>query len=117
MNASVILIRCPKRNALFGARIQQMSDGDWWRTWTFPIDETRAKNEKYDLEDIKGSLYCTDEYPGCPYCGSVGFVQCDECGKLSCWNGESVIICPWCGNKMDNIVDSGEKFNVSGGAM
>ena len=79
MNASVVLIRCPRNKGVFGARTQQMNDGDWWRTWAFAIDENRAKREGYDLEKVKGNLYCTDEYPGCPYCGTKSFVQCNKC--------------------------------------
>lgn len=115
MKASVILIRCPKSKAVFGARTQQMSDGDWWRTWAFAIDENRARREGYDQEPVKGNLYCTDEYPGCPYCETKSFVQCNKCGKLNCWNGETVLDCQWCENHMDNIVEATDKFIVSGG--
>ena len=83
MKASVILIRCSRNKSVFGARTQQMNDDDWWRTWAFAIDEDRAKREGYDLETVKGNLYCTDEYPGCPYCGTKSFVQCNKCGKLT----------------------------------
>ena len=52
MNASVILIRCPKNKSVFGARTQQMNDSDWWRTWAFAIDENRAKRVGYDQETV-----------------------------------------------------------------
>lgn len=115
MKASVILIRCSRNKSVFGARTQQMNDDDWWRTWAFAIDEDRANREGYDLETVKGNLYCTDEYPGCPYCGTKSFVQCNKCGKLTCWNGETILDCQWCGNHMDNIVEASDKFTVSGG--
>ena len=115
MEASVILMRCAKNHSLYGVRIQKMEDGDWWRTWTFPVDEKRAKKEGYDQEKIRGNFYSTEDFPGCPYCKSKSFVKCNKCYKLACWNGEAVIDCPWCGIHMENIVPATEKFDVSGG--
>ena len=115
MEASVILTKCSKNNGIYGVRIQKMEDGDWWRTWSFPVSENRAKAEGYDQEKIRGNLYCTEHFPGCPYCGTKNFVQCNKCGRLSCWHGEKAMRCSWCGNNMDNIVVATDKFNVSGG--
>ena len=117
MEAVVILGKCPKSNQLYGMRTQKMSDGDWWRTWVFPIDEARAKHEGYDQTQVMGHLYHTEEYRGCPYCGVKYFLQCSKCRKLSCYNGEKKATCPWCGNKMDNLSWSSEPvvFTVTGG--
>lgn len=115
MEAVVITGKCAKRSLMYGMRIQKMSDGDWWRTWAFPIDEKRAHNEGYDVTPVQGNLFHTEEYPGCPYCKATSFVQCNKCRKLTCWNGEIKLLCQWCGNNMDNIVTATEKFNVSGG--
>lgn len=117
MEATVILSKCPKQKLMYGIRTQKMNDGDWWRTWAFPIDERRAKKEGYDITRIQGSLYHTEGYLGCPYCGTKSFVQCNKCQKISCWNGEIRLNCEWCGNDMDNIVSTTEKvtFNLSGG--
>jgi len=94
MEAAVIIAKCPKRSLIYGIRIQKMNDGDWWRTWTLSIDERKAHNEGYDATEVQGNLYCTEEYPGCPYCGTRNFVQCNKCRKISCWNGESRLTCP-----------------------
>lgn len=115
MEAAVIVARCKKRNQMYGIRTQKMSDGDWWRTWAFSLDEKRAYNEGYDVTKVQGNLYYTEEYPGCPYCGTKSFVQCNICRKLSCYNNEVRMNCLWCGNDMDNIITVTEKFNVSGG--
>ena len=115
MEANVVLVRCNKNRKIYGTRIQKMSDGDWWRTWSFPVDEKRAKNEGYDQQNIQGNLFATEEFPGCPYCGTKSFVQCNKCRKLSCWNGEKVLKCEWCGNNMNNITAATDKFSVSGG--
>ena len=115
MEASVFLTKCSKDGAVFGTRIQKMEDDDWWRTWAFPIDDKRAAKEKYTNTEIKGNLYALKSFPGCPYCGTKGFVQCGRCHKITCWNNEESLLCGWCGNNMTNIVTKTEKFNVSGG--
>ena len=115
MEAAIILAKCYKKNQAYGIRTEKMSDGDWWRTWAFPMDVRRAQKEGYDVTKVQGNLYETEEYPGCPYCGTKSFVQCGKCLKISCWNGETSLKCPWCGNDMDNIISTTEKFDVSGG--
>jgi len=115
MNATVILAKCTLNKQLYGIRTQQMSDGDWYRTWAFPVSDALAHSEKYDQNSIKGTLNYLEEYPGCPYCNTKGFVQCGKCKKISCWNGENSIICPWCNTRMNSICIVTEKFKLSGG--
>jgi len=114
MEANIVLFMCSKAKQAFGVRVQKMNDGDWWRTWAFKIKPQHAKSEGYDKTPVQGNLNPTEEYPGCPHCGSHGFVQCGTCKKISCWNGETSMVCPWCGTNMDNIVTATEKFNVTG---
>ena len=66
MDAAVILAKCYKTKKMYGMRSQKMNDGDWWRTWAFPIDEKRAHGEGYDTTIVQGNMYHTEEYPGCP---------------------------------------------------
>lgn len=115
MDVNIIIIKCTKTKNAFGARIQKMKDGDWWRTWAFMIKPKQAKNEGYDNTQVQGNLNATDEYPGCPHCGTNGFVQCGKCKRISCWNGETSLVCPWCGNQMDSIVSATEKFDITSG--
>lgn len=115
MEASILLVKCPNNRKTFGVRIQKMNDGDWWRTWAFKLNETQAKSEGYDRTQAVGNLYSTEDYPGCPYCGTDGFVQCHNCHKISCWHGESSLKCAWCGETMNNIVSATEKFTVDSG--
>lgn len=115
MEASVILAKCSKNRGMYGVRIQRMEDGDWWRTWAFPIEERRARNEGYGCEAVRGNLRATGDYPGCPYCGSKGFVQCNTCHKITCWEGEHSKDCQWCGTRMENITPASDPFTVSGG--
>ena len=114
MEAAVLVAKCPKHKLLYGIRTQKMNDGDWWRTWAFPIDEKRARREGYDQTIVQGSLNCTEDYPGCPYCKKTGFYECGSCHKIVCYSGESQVVCPWCGSLCENFIDT-DSFNFSGG--
>ena len=110
MAASVILAKCVKTGRTYGIRVEKR-ENDWVRTWAFAIDEAKAKREGFDKNKIKGSLDATPEYPGCPFCGTNGFIQCGfPCDKLSCYDGgktegKSVTLfrCPWCGKTAKEI--------------
>lgn len=114
MEANILLFKCSKAKRIYGVRVQKMKDGDWWRTWAFKISPKQAQHEGYDRTPVQGNLNATEEYPGCPYCGANNFVQCGNCQKISCWNGETQLTCPWCGTIMNNIVVATDKFNVTG---
>lgn len=35
----------------------------------------------------------------CPHCGKTGYVKCNTCGHISCWNpNEKMFTCGYCGN-------------------
>ena len=112
MEAAVIFAKCRKRNGIYGMRVQKMEDGDWWRTWAFPVEERKAYEKELPATSLHGNLYNTKQYPGCPYCGTINLVQCNKCGKFTCWNGENHLTCPWCDNEMGNLVIS--EVSVSG---
>jgi hypothetical protein len=116
LNAKVIMAKCSKTKKAFGIRIEQRGH-DWVRTWAFKIDEGAAKREGFDANTVSGSMNADAGYPGCPFCGSQGFIQCG-CGKTSCDGGavkhdKSVrVTCPWCGNSGELV--QAESFDVSG---
>lgn len=110
MEANVILIKCGQAKKTFGVRIQKMKDGDWARTWAFRINDTQAQSEGYDKNQIQGSLYATEEYPGCPYCKTDYFVQCSHCNKISCYSGGEIATCAWCGRTLS--VSAAESFTI-----
>jgi len=113
LTATVVLARCTKSKKLYGMRVEKRGN-DWVRTWAFPIDEQKAKHEGFEANKVSGSMNAVDDYPGCPYCGQSGFVQCGGCDKISCWSNESnKFTCPWCGNSGE--VQKAENFNVKGG--
>lgn len=118
VTAKVILAKCAYIHShtdnLFGIRVQKFGS-DWMRTWAFKIDASRAHNEGYDKESVKGTFNATESYNGCPYCNSYGFVEC-PCGKISCYKPEKkkkIRACPWCGESYGIVeVDS---FDLQGG--
>lgn len=113
MEAKVVMMKCKDCKKAFGARIERREEG-WVFNWAFPIDESIAEKEGFDSEIIEGNVYLDEEYPGCPHCGSKGFVQC-TCGKLTCWEGEIISKCAWCGKKAK--VGVAEKFRISSGGF
>ena len=50
----------------------------------------------------------------CPYCGSMGWVSCGGCKKLTCWgSGDRYFTCEWCGNSGE--VRESDTFDLQGG--
>jgi hypothetical protein len=117
MEAMVILCKCSKQHT-FGIRVEKRQN-DWYRTWAFKIDEKRIKREGFGKVVIKGSMTNDEGYPGCPYCGSHGFFQCD-CGKINCFNGNETedkwkVTCNWCGKPL--TVVRAATFEMKGGGV
>lgn len=110
--ATVICAKCNRTGKLFGIRTEKKSSG-WMFTWAFPLSQESAANEGYDKTIINDSIGTDSTYPGCPYCKTKRFIQC-ECGKIMCYDGESPqITCKFCG--MTGTVTSGPWSAVSGG--
>ena len=62
---------------------------------------------------ISGRVDLDPEYPGCPYCGTRGWVLCGTCGKLMCWDDDESFKCLWCG--ATGTVTAAETFDLTGG--
>jgi hypothetical protein len=118
VNAKVVLCKCSRTKGVFGIRLEER-DGDWLRTWAFKIDERKAKREGFEANTVTGSMNADAGYPGCPYCGGQGFIQCG-CGKTSCdggvfkYDSNTKFTCPWCGNSGELV--NVNSFDVSGGS-
>lgn len=39
MKAAVILQKCTYTRKTFGIRVQELQDGEWYKTWVFPLNE------------------------------------------------------------------------------
>lgn len=114
INAQVLLARCKKSKQLYGITIEQVSGNAWEMKYSYFIDEVRAKSEGFDKSIITADCYAADIYPGCPNCGSTGYVKCSYCGKLTCWENEGSLRCSWCGKQMNNIAYRGA-MDISAG--
>lgn len=111
--ATVITPKCPySGNKVYGIRIEKRNV-DWVRTWSFPMREDVAKRENFSSQMNLTNFTSDSGYPGCPYCSSNGFIQCGKCKKISCWKGENISECAWCGNK--GQTEAGEWDPVSAG--
>jgi len=112
--ATVVLAKCGKTHRTYGIRIERRTDNVWYCTWAFPITETGASNEGYGSTMISGRVDTDPEYPGCPYCGSMGWVSCGGCKKLTCWGSDDrYFTCEWCGNSGE--VREADTFDLQGG--
>ena len=95
--ARIALCKCSEGGRIFGVRFERHGDG-WMATWAFPIKKDGfAEREHYDSTRLTGTISWDPGYPGCPYCGSKGFIVC-SCGALSCNDGRrKTFACGWCG--------------------
>jgi hypothetical protein len=112
VKANVILAKCRTEKQLYGMRVQEVG-GDWVRTWAFPIREELAVQEGFDKVSLQGSFGVTEDYPGCPYCGTKMFFVCGACGKLNCYHGEKITKCLWCMRSAET--ESKDTLDVTGG--
>ena len=97
--AVIVLCKCPKTHRSYGIRAESLGKDHWSFTWAFPMREDAAHHEGYDKTSIKGRIESSEEYPGCPFCGTDHFVVC-ECGHMNCnylVNGK--FRCEWCGRQ------------------
>ncbi len=116
MEASVIVMKCTQTKHLFGVRIQKMEDGDWYRTWAFKLNETRAAREGYNKNKISGGLSELEGFPGCPYCGRKNFYICGYCKQVACTDyGAEKEVCPSCGESLSLTV--ADRFDVGTGTF
>lgn len=102
-NVVIVIAKCSHNKKCFGILFEEKSQNKWVGDWSFPIEETSAKNEGYDRVEIKGEIFLDSNYPGCPrcpHCNAKSFFNC-SCCKVACWNGEDrTVTCPSCGRTM-----------------
>ena len=113
LEANVVVARCKRTKKMYGIRVEKRTDWTWYCTWAFPISEKGASNEGYGTTMISGKVDLDAEYPGCPYCGTIGWVSCGKCGKLTCWENDENFECSWCG--ATGVVTVSETFDLTGG--
>lgn len=112
-DATVVLCRCHKSGSLYGIRAERIEKDTWSFTWSFKLKENYAKREGYENNSVSGKIVHDSDFPGCPYCGSMSWFQCNVCGKLTCIQPEiKYVQCSWCGDSGECQV--AESFDISG---
>ena len=114
--AKIALCMCKEGKRPFGVRFEQY-ENEWKATWAFEIKKEGSEHrEKYDKTSLKGKIRWDDDYPGCPYCGSRGFVICCDCGGLNCniHSSDETFTCGWCGETGILSEYQGDGFNAGG---
>jgi hypothetical protein len=112
--ANIALCKCKEGHKAFGVRFEEY-ENEWKATWAFVIKKEGAEErENYNKTKLKGLIRLDKDYPGCPYCGSRGFVICGECGGLNCniHGGEEQFTCGWCGEAGSLVDYKGDGFNA-----
>ncbi len=111
--ASVVMAKCRMSHRSYGIRIERRMNQVWYCTWAFQLTEKAGNSEGYGNTMISGKVETDAEYPGCPYCGGMGWVSCGRCGKLTCYNGEERhFTCAWC--KSSGELQAAETFELNG---
>jgi len=110
--AIVITPMCQQTEKLYGIRLERRGD-TWYKTWAFPMKPSTAEKEDFQAEMDLSNMDTDPTFPGCPYCHSAALIQCGDCGKIYCYEGETESTCPWCGNV--GTVQEGGWDSVSGG--
>ena len=111
--AIVITPMCQQTQELYGIRLEKRGNS-WNKTWSFPLKMETAKRENFSSEVDLSNMETDDSFPGCPYCQSQVLVQCGDCKKIYCYEGESESTCPWCGNVGMISSDSWDSVSAGG---
>ena len=111
--AVVIPAYCHKNGALFGIRTERLRPRHWVQTWTFRLSAAPAEREHYTDNKVDGTIDMAAEYPGCPYCGNMGWYVCPKCDRIICHDGSNTGQCPLCGCKISSFVE-GDNWNLNG---
>ena len=113
-DAFAIMATCDKAKKPFGITVDKIGAKQYRFMWAFKIDNDKARREGYDKTSVRGSIEFDAEYPGCPYCGRMGFYICGNCNKVICYNGEGgKVTCPNCGRSAG--LRAAEEFDLKGG--
>ena len=111
----VVMATCQQTKRTFGITAQKQGK-DFVFTWAFKLNADSAKREGFEKNKVKGNIFMSEDYPGCPHCGAMSWFQCGKCGRFVCMTYEQEEVrCPECVNQ--GKVVTADKFDLSGGDL
>jgi len=138
-----VLMYCQNSNGSYKYYFEEREPGEWYGTKTEKVaavslfEKNRIKNEALNPKKSGGFLSsllrpqraqeASESMPasgnfyygesGCPYCGNLSYVKCNNCHKLTCWNPNNKrFTCAICGNKGEVVgtIDSLDGVDADG---
>lgn len=96
-DAVFLHLRCEKTHNNFTARCDLGADDSWVVAYGLKgIVNDNNRNLKRTIDIYKKKVRRGPQYK-CPYCGNLGYVKCNSCHGLTCWNGKDTHIkCQFC---------------------
>lgn len=96
-NLFFLEVKCCKTKNTFYARFDYAADDCWALTYglkNLPVGEkVSTGGSQQDISNMR-----TGPQYKCPFCGNVGFVKCNSCGKLTCYDQSGYFNCAYCSN-------------------
>lgn len=93
-------LRCENNKREFYARYDFAADDQWVLTRGVKKENMEPGTS---FDSGKSTLNISQARMGpqykCPYCGNRSFVQCGKCGKFTCYCGEGLFHCAYCGQE------------------
>lgn len=96
--ALVITPICPQAQRKYGVRLERRGS-DWFKTWAFTLNPNSHEDFQNSIPLGENGLGTDTGYNGCPFCQSPALIQCGDCSGIYCYHGESISVCPLCGNE------------------
>lgn len=96
-DAVFLHLRCEKTHKDFTARCDLSADDSWVITYGLKgIVTTDKSSSKRTIDIYKKNVRMGPQYK-CPYCENPGYVKCNSCNGLTCYNGKDTHIkCQFC---------------------
>ena len=110
----VVMAACYRTKQPWGITLEKKGNYCEFQ-WAFKISKEKSHHEGYDKNKFHGEVRFSEDYPGCPHCGTKNFYQCGKCKTIICMPddiGEKAT-CPCCGYVAG--FKTVEKFDLSGG--
>lgn len=86
-DAVFLHLRCEKTHDNFIARCDLGADDSWVVAYGLKDTLDDKSSLKRTIDIYKKKVRIGPQYK-CPYCGNLGYVKCNYCNGLTCYNGK-----------------------------